>query len=277
MRFALVCCLCLAGAPFLADDSPDLPTVLEHLDRAAGLYRDHALQFTCDETITYKTDEAIKTHEFTYLYLYDDDRLMDSRAPRGADVEASPKKRKRAQLEKYGLPTYVLRAYSWLFLFERAKQPLHHYEVLGPGEALERPALRVRFEAAPPYQSGVNEWCGTAWIDRETWQPLRVEAMQADECRTKEQLEQQMKSGTAPDDGWMLNWILTEFGIVKNGMRFPSRVVAKRSIYRAETIGNMPTLRERPVFEITQSYDNYRFFGVRTEEEIGKKVRGESK
>jgi hypothetical protein len=277
---ALVGCLCLVAPALRADDSPnaDLPTldsVLEHLDRVAGLYRDQALRFTCDETITYTTDDAIKTHEFTYIYLYsDDNRLMDSREPRGPAPDASPRKRER--LENYGLPMYVLRAYSWLFLFERAKQPFHRYEVLGPGEALDRPAIRVRFEAVPPYQGGVNEWCGTTWVDRDTWQPLRVEAMAVEQCGSTEQLKQQIAGSTAPSKA-TLTWIMTEFDVVENGMRFPGRVVAKRSTYRVEMVGDMPSMRERPVFEITQRYENYKFFGVRTEEEISKTIKGEAK
>ncbi len=279
---ALVSCLCLVAPAPRADDSPnaDLPaldSVLEHLDRVAGLYRDQALQFTCDETITYTTDDAIKTHEFTYIYLYsDDNRLLDSRELRGRAAEASPGKRERERLENYGLPMYVLRAYSWLFLFERAKQPFHRYEVLGAGEALDRPAIRVRFEAVPPYQGGVNEWCGTAWVDRDTWQPLRVEAMQAEQCGTKERLEQQM-NGAVPPANATVTWVMTEFGTEKNGMRFPGRVVAKRSTYHVANVGTMPSLRERQVFEITQRYENYQFFGVRTEEEISKRIKGEAK
>jgi hypothetical protein len=274
MRALLVGCLFLLGVPLLADDLPDVPTVLAHLDRVAGLYRDQALHFTCDETITYITDSAVKTHEFTYIYLFEANELKDWRELRGRDAEASAKKRERLRLENYGLPTYVLRAYSWLFLFERVKQPFHRYAVLGDGEALGRAAVRVRFEAIPPYQSGVNEWCGTVWVDRETWQPLRVEAMQADECGTKERLEKQMAGGFEPRDE-TVTWVMTEFDMEKNGMRFPGQVVAKRSTYHVVKVGNMPSLRERPVFEITQSYENYQFFGVRTEEEIGKKVRGE--
>ena len=283
MRVLICCCLCSTAPVLLAQESPSadpqaLETVLERLDRVASLYRDKALQFTCDETITYDTGTSIKTHEFTYIYLCsDDDRLLDSREPRGRAAEARPKKREQERLENYGLPMYVLRAYSWLFLFEKAKQQQHRYELLGDGEALGRPAIGVRFEAIPPYQDGVNEWSGTAWVDRETWQPLRVDAILAAELWLKELLEQQMKGSVVPSSRANVTWVVTEFDIEKNGMHFPSRVVSKRARYHVEMVGEMPSMKERPVFEITQSYENYRFFGVRTQEEISKTVRGETK
>jgi len=42
---------------------------------------------------------------------------------------------------------------------------------------LERDAIVVAFAAQPPFRVGANDWFGKAWVDAESYQLLRVEAM----------------------------------------------------------------------------------------------------
>jgi len=70
-------------------------------------------------------------------------------------------------------------------VFGAARQKLHRYQILGEDTALGRTALKLRFEPIPPYREELNSWFGTAWIDRETSQLLRVEAMKPTSTRKK--------------------------------------------------------------------------------------------
>jgi hypothetical protein len=257
---------------------PALDTLLDRLSRVATLYRDQALQFTCDETITHVGPSVTEVHRFRYIYRYSgpEKQLMDWREPRGRAAEQSRRKQERARLDHYGLPVFVERAYSWIFVFEKDKQPLFRYAIEGPDVALDRPAIRVRFDAVPPFHDGVNEWCGTAWVDRESWQLLRVEAVQGSDCAAAAQLEARLagRNSTEALQGFNLTAVTTEFDVVENGMRFPGRVVARRTMYHVETIGGRTSKRETPEFKVTQTYKRYRFFGVRTHEEIRRVVEG---
>jgi len=261
-----------AREPSQDGELPSLENVLDRLARVAGLYRDQALRFTCDETISLVAPATTEVHHFRYIYRYSgpEKKLMDWREPRGRAAEASRDKQERARLENYGLPLYILRAYSWIFAFEETVQPFYRYEVLGFGEALYRPAIEVRFEAIPPFQDGVNEWCGTAWVDHDSWQLLRVEAVPAVECKAGVQLQTRLagKSAAVALAAYPLTEVTTEFDVEKNGMRFPGRVVAERTMYHVETIDGKPSKKETPEFRVTQTYKRYRFFGVRTHEEI---------
>ncbi len=259
-------------------DLPPLETVLAHLARVADLYRDQALRFTCDETISHTQKAFAQVHHFRYIYTYSgaEKKLLDYREPRGRAAEASARKQERARLENYGLPEYVLRAYSWIFVFDDGIQPYFHYEVTGADEAMERPAIRVRFDAIPPYQKGRNDWCGTAWIDRESWQLLRVEAVKGEECLTQTHLEARLSSmgDQLPLALYPITHVTTEFDIEKNGMRFPGRVVLERTETIVEGVQGKSAVYEAPVFRVTQTYKRYKFFGVRTQEEIGGFVNG---
>ena len=273
----LACGLFLTATPAGAE-LPSLEKVLDRLARVATLYRDQALHFTCDETITHIAANTTEVHQFRYIYRYSgpDKTLIDWREPRGRAAEQSRRKQELARLENYGLPIFVRRAYSWIFVFERDKQAFFRYEIEGPDEALDRPAIRVRFDAVPPYQDGINEWCGTAWVDRESWQLLRVEAVQGKDCQAAAQRAARL-SGTSDTEalqGFHLTEVSTEFDIVENGMRFPGRVIARRTSYFLETIDGKSSERVTPVFKVTQTYKRYRFFGVRTHEEIRNVVEG---
>ncbi len=236
----------LTNAPPQTDLDPDLLESLDSLDRVAQLYRDTALRFSCNETLVYHGRYGKQVERYTYTYVYTDEHgLRDFRtARRSNDVTA--------QAAHAGL----LRAYSWIFLFERRRRPYYRFQILGEGKAQKRPALIIGFEPVEPYRANVNEWAGEIWIDRESHQPLRVEA---DLVR---ELDGQAKQG-----GKRL--YVTDFGYVKNGMRFPSRVTVRRS-----GIG-LPDLSRRRALRFTQTYDDYRFFGVRTSEEVYDFVVGE--
>ena len=56
-------------------------------------------------------------------------------------------------------------------------------------------AYRLRFDAIPPYQDDVNGWFGTAWVDRETGQFLRIEAFVPESYRTWSRFQEYLAGG----------------------------------------------------------------------------------
>jgi hypothetical protein len=72
-----------------------------------------------------------------------------------------------------------------------------------------------------------------------------------------------------------IDTVVTEFSVVKNGMRFPRKVTIGRVV--STVLGGArewPT-REREAVRVTQEYSNYEFFSVRTEEEIRRIVEAD--
>jgi len=245
--------------------------ILARLANVARLYRDNALRFTCDETILFGGRGAPIMHKFRYLYRYSasEQALRDFRVPRyGFDLDELSEA-DRVQLDNYGLPVFLLRAYSWIFIFHADNQPLYRYALRGESKALHRPAWQIDFEPIPPIRELHNDWYGSAWVDRETYQLLRVEAQRPDDhaqealmhsaLQTARQSGRNRYHGTFP----ILSYT-TEFDIEKNGMRFPGRSVIEKADYQVRGGAVVRT----PIFRVSQTYKRYGFFGVRTAEEI---------
>jgi hypothetical protein len=251
------------------EQAHQLEQILKRLANVARLYRDNALRFTCDETIHFAGRGAPVLHKFRYLYRYSDEEqtLLDYRVPRYGDEKTLSADAERVRLEQTGLPTYLLRAYSWVFVFDRDNQQLYRYTLRGEDEALYRPAWRVDFEPVPPIRADFNDWFGSAWIDRATYQLLRVEA-QRPEDRRQQRLLARMAQDARGSEGYRGSFAIrsysTEFDVEKNGMRFPGRAV----IDQVEHVVRGGRVVENPVFHISQTYKRYRFFGVRTAQEI---------
>jgi hypothetical protein len=268
----------------LGDDG--LRPILQRLDRVASLYRDNALRFTCEETLTHFTGRGQRRYRFHYIFVYDEEnRLADYRLKRQAakprrSAKKAMKSSEPVSLDRYtrraGMPPPVLRAYNWVYLFERARWRYYEYRLLQRREVLERPALGIEFEPVPPYRAGVNEWFGRIWVDTETYQVLKVEALQPAEYLKKRRFEDFV---TEPPDSTrklrsthVFSEVHTEYGVEVNGMRFPSEVVTRGVRYEAWAHEGDSGYREYPMFRLEQAYDNYRFFGVRAEEEIDRIV-----
>ncbi len=250
-----------------------LSELLSRLDGLADLYRDNALRFSCNETITYEPAGGTgrEVYELEYIYVYDkDEGLSDYRTRRGGRLKKGEAP-KPVDLVTYGLPTFVQRAYSWVFIFERAKREMYRYRILGVEKAMGRMATIVAFEPVPPFQTDLNDWFGSAWVDRETYQLLKVDAVKADQHVERIRFEEDLESGSEIEDparARVITRISTDFSVQRNGMTFPEKVVIHRSRYKAREEKKKMALTEWPVARITQSYGNYRFFGVRTYDEI---------
>lgn len=270
----------------------DLELVLERLARLAGLYRDEALSFSCDEVVTethYRTDGRVTEHrsyEFQYIYVPDDSgdgRLLDYRTRKS---EAGDPAAPHVDLREVGIAAYLTRAYSWAFLFQPQRQRRYDFDLLGVDEEVfGRRALLIAFEPVPPYEVDVNDWFGRAWVDAETFQLLQVEALRSSDLLVAAEARRAQEELDLEESAYIFLETTTEFREVKNGMRFPTEVTLEVTSLRPS--GGLERLlglaqdfsrgihmsRRSPVI-VRQVYSDYSFFSVRTEAEIRDMILG---
>ncbi len=280
---ALVLALASTTGTGQADALTELDLTLERLGRVAALYADTALRFTCEERIRGHFGGARRQYQFAYVYgrtptgKLDDFRFwpepQQDAAAGGSDAAV--------KLESLGLPEFISRAYSWIFIFEAKKLYLHQFELAGREWALDRPAMALNFRAVRPYYAELNEWDGTILVDAETFQPLVVRATPIEHRPGKAAYDRIRADPTGTVQGRIeFSSVTTEFGVVQNGMRFPSRVLIERAGGRTRTIRSAIesglTLYQtgESIYRIEQSYSNYQFFGVRTTEQVRRATLG---
>lgn len=267
-----------AAIALVAIGPPDLASTLVRLSRVAELYRDTALGFACEEKIVYSGERSGHI-QFAYLFIRDESgRLRDFRtwktgttvAERGQEVHPSD----------YHVPLFLESAYLWAFVFRSDRQPLFRFTRLDDDNVLGRAAVKIGFEPRGPIRKGLNDWAGVAWIDGTTTQILKVEAYTPADWNNKRKREAELASAAARAPGWegdtyVIERIVTEFGVEKNGLRLPSHVEITRS--RSMVLGGEGNdrLRERVLQRIDQSYARFQFYSARTGEEINRFVDGE--
>ena len=273
------------------DSRSELDSLLLHMSRVASLYTDEALRFTCVEGILYRhfRFNGLEVHrrefELDYIYVFNEpssaaaeDRpagLADYRTERSEPGEED--EAREVELDDLRLPHALLRAYSWVFLFREDHLASYDYEIKGHERVLGRDAVAVAFEALPPYRRGFNDWFGTAWIDMETYQLLRVEALSSSHVEEKARAQEAREARRVARPRYDYVTITTEFAVEKHGMRFPSKVSqVGTSVEWRTTSGSWGwgSYRDYRVFQVDQIYTDHAFFSVRTESEIRAFVLG---
>lgn len=255
-----------------AEAPVSLETLLRDLDRASRLYLDSALRFSCDETISH-IGPGWSTQRFSYIYVYDDKKgFVDYRTRLGRKLPVDP--------ADHGVLLFLDRAYFWVLIFSASRQPLHRYEIQGEEAVMGQKAIRIGFEALPPFEKGLNDWTGTAWIDLRSLQILRVKAAKAEDLAARDRIEKGIAGGPgvprpAPGSQYTLLEVTTEFSVEKNGMRFPGTVEITRTTFRVPRLGAPKQPQKAGQEWARQVYTNYRFFGVRSREEIVGILNGE--
>jgi hypothetical protein len=245
----------------------DLPALLGRMDRAASLYRQAALNFSCRETIHKDGGSNLL---YDYLYVVGQDGTLRDYRTRVGDAQAV-----EVRPESIPVKHAMLRPYSWVFLFGRDRWPRLRYRLLDPGEAPGREAVRVGFEPVPPILPELNDWTGTAWVEPATGRILRVEARKARDLETLGLFEAAMAPGEQPPGGqhrFPVLCVTTEFGVEKNRMLLPTRATVEIEEHRIPGRGGEPS-STKVVYRLLQTYANYRFFGVRAEEKQPGTVR----
>ena len=266
----LVVGLVLAMAPAAAqnkDAAPSLEVLLGRLSRTASLFRDTALEFGCREIISWRGFGRPRKETFEYVFVYDDKEGFK-------DYRTVPFVGKRSKIPEevspgdYGVPRYLRSAYLWIFAFRSSRQGLHHYRMVGEEEVLGVQAVQIAFEPIQPYQKNVNDWFGVAWVDPELGQLLKVVAYEPKEYEKKHDFEAQ-RAGRMIDRGTaQYETITTLFTEEKNGLRFPGQVVFDSSIYQWQRGRGFGEPSKSTELRVEQRYRNYRFFSVRTADEI---------
>ncbi len=259
-----------------SDASPILQRTLDRLAGVARLYKDNALRFTCDESVLFSGRGAPVHRRFRYVYRYSNGVLLDYRTERGAEpAEAGLE----TDFAEYGIPVVLLRAYSWVFLFEKGTRDAYRFAYAGEDTVLDRPAHIIGFEPIPPHDEARTAWSGKAWVDQESSQLLLVEAMRPQDRHQQQLLDAEVARTPEPTDPaergtFTITRYSTVFDVVKNGMRFPGEVVIERIDH---VVGDAPDegrIRSEPVFRMAQTYKGYRFFAVRSAAEIREIVGG---
>lgn len=277
-----VFCLVALGLPTAVSDEPESPPnpavetsppnpgreVLRGLDRASYLHLDAALRFACREKILERSPGWKQSNTFDYMYVYDAQHgFQDYRTLRrkGSSEPVDP--------AGLGVKRFLARGTMWTLIFNRTRQAKFRYQWLGVESMHGIEAAKIGFEPVPPYEESINDWFGTAWVDPTSYQLLRVEAMKAGDHERWEQVSEALRKGIsqtafAPGSNTRINRVTTDFEILKNGMRFPSRVKILSTVYYLPSYGSAPRLHELLEESSTQTYTDYRFYGVRTSEEV---------
>jgi hypothetical protein len=258
---------------------PPKPAVsLSRLARVAELYKDSALNFACLETIEYRGGDSGRI-QFSYIFIHDGENkaLRDYRTWRSGTTAST--KGEEVEPANYHVPIYLRSALLWPFTFSKARQPHHAFFNLGADEALGRRAVKIGFQPKGTLLKGWNDWAGAAWIDVETSQILKVEAWSPEHWNRKVQMEADIAAGASKEQLWEsepyeIDTVVTEFGIVKNGMRFPSKITTDRVVTTVLGGKRDWRTRDRKIYHVVQQYSDYEFFSVRTEEEILKLIDG---
>jgi hypothetical protein len=259
-----------------AGSEDELGRVLAGLERASSLYLDSSLRFACDETIS--ASRKAKTQRFSYIFIYDRQQGFQ-------DYRTSPHSTGGKPVDPASLGfRYLERSYFWVMIFNRTRQPLHHYHIEGTESVAGKKALKIRFEPVKPYREKLNDWFGIAWVDSQTFQILHVEAMSAKDHAAFQQLQadrlEAAHAGPVPMPRWVrrIESVSTDFAKVKNGMRFPSRTEIKLTRYTVPTGGRPTRWGDTVVLDRTvQKYTHYLFYGVRAEGQVRDILTGKQK
>lgn len=247
---------------FLQDnDSTPLKAILRKSAAYCEGVRRAALFFICEERIReeiypsskrsriarFRTVKQQDKNEYVYDYqlVKKDERVEESRTlieENGVKkkVPNAPLKTKRFMSLKT--------AYAGADFIGPSTQSLYSYDYLGEDRVLRRDAYLLR--SRPKIESEAAQSYGRIWVDKESFAILKIE-------REPESTEgfAELKEKAASKALWPVLSIVHEFGIEKNGVRFPSRTE-----YRESYAGNFI-----PKFEYSRAtidYSNYKFFIV---------------
>jgi len=278
-RLAALAVLATTTALLAAEPSArTLDATLARLSRVAELYRDSALGFACQETIV-ATGASSHRIQFAYIFIKDESgRLRDFRTWRTGTT--ANERGQEVDPRDYKVPRYLASAYLWAFVFRSDRQPAYRFTLIGDDTALGRPAVKIKFVPQAPIHKGVNDWAGFAWVDRDTSQILKFESYTPADWNKKVRRDADLVAAGSRDPHevggpYLIDRIVTDFGFVTNGMRFPSHV--EMTTTRATVLFDRPddALRERVLETVVQDYSKFEFFSVRTSDAITRFVNGD--
>jgi len=272
-------------------DPPTLDVFLKKMARAGRAYHHGALSFTVDEqtkvlTNNYVTGDLGRYEAPKSVYcFYDtgqgrlDDRRIEKRLmsklrkrlARSEDVAEELLNAPDPIREDSHIPTYVVRPYTWIFLFALEAQAHYRYRI--EGQVKRGVWISFRPDVALP---APKDWYGRVLVDRETYQILIAEGRQHRDVvslrRARFMLESSNELPLDPEQRtFVATTVRTVFNHLAHGIRFPSKVETK--VYHHIIAESERKYRKKHlVYEVTQKYRNYRFYGVRVAETLAEIV-----
>lgn len=247
-------------------EQAELEKLLAALALRAETYEASQLRFVCEETLirsSFKTGSGRLSDQDVGRFDY-----LLGRTSSGEIVE------RRRPLEKKGssrwkdLKLSHPQPYRWTLLFSRHNQQLFNYRLAGQEVVHFRLVTVIEFDAILPFTDGtdITQWSGTAYIDAESLDVLRVEAAPPGqqirlEAATRDYHQAFRLMGIPLRRRPRVHVHEVDLTYQKDGLRLPTLVMTQR--YTATNI------EERSLHkQVMQIFTDYQLFQVETDEKL---------
>ncbi|MGH9866736.1 MAG: hypothetical protein ACREAA_01030 [Candidatus Polarisedimenticolia bacterium] len=251
------------------EEDPNFVALMDRLGERAALYRKKALGFTCREVVIsgkYDLDNGSykKGDRSNYDYLFEERSDGSLREVREEVVkDGDGVKRRGTDFEPESPP-----AYAWATLFSKENRARFHFRPAGQVVKAYRLLTMIQFIGTSPNPGGseISGWSGTVAVEGKT---LNLWSIQAEPSGQDVRLEVEVLKYrrafaiagvplASRPHGWKLD---VTFGIEVEGLSYPTeQSLAKTALAPSQQM----VVEEKQTFK----YDNYRFFGVSTEEDV---------
>lgn len=257
-----------------AQDAPDIQGILARCAAYCERLRTAALHFVCEEriveniyptryrmssmsgtrTITYSSPSPGKPGRYSWRYDYQLIKKGSSIDQKRVLLEFN-KKKADPQGEAVKPPRFYSEnpVFGPIGFFDKNWHDRYEYIFLKRDRVLDREAIVLKAVPRAAIENKPN--FGTVWIDVEDDSILKIEVEDSSLAGYEQVLEAAEKRGLEPD-------FLTvhEYGVVKNGLRFPSRTLFEER-YQGRVAGFLGGTKSK----VEIHYENYRFFSVETD------------
>ena len=254
----------------LPEEDPNFVALMDRLVERAALYRRQALGFTCREVVVsgkydIESGSYKKGDRSTYDYLFEERAGGGLREVREEVVRSNDGDVKRRSTDfEPPLPP----AYSWATLFAKENRARFHFRPAGQVVKAYRLLTLIHFIGTSPNPGGtdISGWSGTVSVEGKT---LNLWSIQGEPSGQDVRLEVEVLKYrrafaiagvplAARPHGWQLD---VTFGIEVAGLSYPTeQSLAMTSLAPSQQM----VVEEKQTFK----YDDYRFFGVITDETV---------
>ena len=253
----------------LPEEDPNFVALMETLADRAALYRKRALGFSCREVASvtkYEVDSSSykKSMKTMYDYLFEekpDGTLREVREELIAEKDGF--KRRSTDFDP-SLPP----AYAWATLFARENRTRFHFRPAGQIVKAYRLLTLITFIGTSPNPGGedIAGWSGQVALENRSYNLWSVEAvptgqnvrLDAEVLRYRRAFAIMGVPLASRPHGWLLN---VGFGIEVQDLSYPTEQALKMTSLSPD---NKMNVEEKTTFR----YEDYRFFGVETDEEV---------
>ena len=265
------------AATELEAPKPDRPwhigdDVRARLARATARYREHALRFTCIETVRTADydDREEASDESVRRYAYLLEREMGGETLReyrqAVRDDGTPKGREVRDEEPF--PP----AYAWVQMFDEFHRSYFAFRDLGERFEAYDWVREIEFLGALPFTDGkdIRQWSGTVLVDASTYVPVEIRAAPSgQEARLRaayarwSQAFNLLGFRLAPKP--LIYSCFVQFGLRRDGLSFPTEL-------RYDTRMAVSATRSVPRRASSRRYEDYRFNDTATTETPGAPV-----